>query len=148
MSKIIPISENQAVYPQGNVQRTSNDFFKHSLEKAMEAQKASAPPQRPTALGEVRPTVFHQIDTPAEGVVMQTNQLLDLLDDYAGHLTDPSRSLRDMAPIMEEISINAQQLLRESEKIPATDQKLREIVSSVAITAQVELIKFNRGDYI
>jgi hypothetical protein len=148
VSKIIPISENQAIYPQGNVQRTSNDFFQQSLEKAMEAQKTSGPPHPPTALGELRPTVFHQIDSPSESVAIQTNQLLDLLDDYASNLSDPSRSLRDMAPLMEEISINAQVLLKETEKMPSTEEKLRGIASSAAITAQVELIKFKRGDYV
>jgi hypothetical protein len=148
MSKIIPISENQATYPRGNVQRTTNDFFKESLEKAIEAQKTSGAPCSPTALGEVRPTVFHQINTPAESVTIQANQLLDLLEDYAKNLNDPSRSLKDMAPLMEEISINAQKLLKETEKMPATEEKLRGIASSAAVTAQVELFKFKRGDYV
>lgn len=147
MSKIIPITENQAIYPQGNVRQPSNDFFKRSLEKAMEARKTTGAPSTPN-LGEVRPTVFHQIDTPAENVALQTNQLLDLLDDYARNLKDPSRSLKDMAPLMEEISNNARNLLEETEKTPPTEEKLREIASSAAVMAQVELIKFKRGDYI
>ncbi|MFH0731159.1 MAG: hypothetical protein V2B19_33050 [Pseudomonadota bacterium] len=147
MSKIIPISENQAIYLQGNVQQPSNDFFKRSLEKAMEAQKTTGA-SHTASLGEVRPTVFHQIDTPTENVALQTNQLLDLLDDYARNLKDPARSLKDIAPLLEEISSNTQNLLRETEKIPPTEEKLRGIASSAAIMAEVELIKFKRGDYI
>jgi hypothetical protein len=148
MSKIIPISENQAIYSQGNVQQPSNDFFKRSLEKAMEAQNTTGAPFSPSALGEVRPAVFHQIDTPTESVALQTNQLLDLLDDYARNLKDPSRSLKDIAPLMEEISSNAQNLLQETKRISPSEEKLRGIASSAAIMAQVELIKFKRGDYI
>jgi hypothetical protein len=148
MSKITPISESQAIYSPGSVQRTSTDFFKQSLEKAMDAQKTSGAPNSPTALSEVRPTVFHKIDTPAENVAIQTNQLLDLLDDYARNLNNPSRSLRDMAPLVEEICTHAQGLLKETAKMPPTEEKLREIASSAAVTAQVELIKFRRGDYV
>jgi hypothetical protein len=149
MSKIIPISENQAIYPQGNVQRTSADVFKQSLEKAMETQEATGVPKGPRTLGEVRAAAFHQINnTPAENVATQTNQLLDLLDDYAKNLNNPAKSLRDMAPLMDEISINAQELLQETEKMPPNEAKLRGIASSAAITAQVELIKFKRGDYV
>jgi hypothetical protein len=147
MSKIVPISENQAIYPQGNIQKTSNDFFKQSLEKALEAQKTSEAPLS-TPLGEIRPTVFHQIKDPVESVTTQTNQLLDLLDHYASDLNNPSKSLKDIAPLLEEINTNAQELLAETEKMPSTEDPLRGIASSAAITAQVELIKFNRGDYV
>jgi hypothetical protein len=148
MSKIIPISENPAIYPQGNVQRTSTDVFKQSLEKAMEARETSGVPNGPKALGEIRAAAFYPINSSAENVAIQTNQLLDLLDDYARNLNNPSKSLRDMAPLMDEISINVQELLHETEKMPPNEEKLREIASSAATTAQVELIKFKRGDYV
>lgn len=148
MNKIIPISENPAIYPQGNVQRMSTDLFKQSLEKAMEAKESSGVPHGPGALGEIRAAAFLPINSASENVTLQTNQLLDLLDDYARNLNNPSKSLRDMAPLMDEISLNAQELLHETEKMPPNEEKLREIASSAAITAQVELIKFKRGDYV
>lgn len=147
MSKIVPISENQAVFSQGSVQKAPNDLFKQSLEKAMESQKASEASAL-SPLGEVHPATFHQITAPVDNVTRQTNELLDLMDHYARDLNNPSKSLKDIAPLLEEISYNAKELMAETRKMPLTEENLREIASRAAITAEVELIKFKRGDYI
>lgn len=148
MSNIIPISDNPLLSPQGNVQRASTDLFKNSLEKALDAQKTSGTPQHIAPLGEVRAMSFHPIETPAEKVAAQTGHLLDLLDNYAKDLGNPSKSLKDMTPLLEQISMNAQELIENTDKVPHAEEQLRGIASSAAITAQVELIKFKRGDYV
>lgn len=152
MSQIIPIpdpiSANPVISRQEKARQPSNDFFKDSLNRAMGDRKATDSPAPPTALGEVRPTSFHQIDSPAQRIVSQTSQLLDLLDNYASNLNNPSRSLKDMAPLVDEINANANHLLQETGQMPDSDENLRQIASEAVMTARMELIRFNRGDYV
>lgn len=152
MSKIVPIpdliSANPVIAPQGKVRQPSNDFFKDSLNKAMGDRKATDTLAPPVALGEVRPTSFHEINSPAQRIVSQTTQLLDLLDNYASDLNNPSRSLKDMAPLVDEINANANDLLRETGQMLDPDENLRQIASEAVMTARMELIRFNRGDYV
>ncbi|MDX9786583.1 MAG: hypothetical protein RBT11_07395 [Desulfobacterales bacterium] len=148
MSNIIPISENQAIQPHKTVQKTTDICFKDSLNKALGEKATTETYPAARALGEIQAASFLSIESPIEKVVTQTNQLLDLLRDYADDLNNQSKSLKDIAPLLNTIHNNANNLLKEAENMAVPNEALQRIASEVALTARLESIKFHRGDYI
>jgi hypothetical protein len=70
-----------------------------------------------------------------------------LLDDYRKQLADPAITLRSIEPLMNSIIKEKDQLSSLLDSIP-NDDGLKDIVNRTLITASLEVIKFNRGDYI
>ena len=81
-------------------------------------------------------------------VIVQSEKILNLLDDYAGELADPSRTLKDIRPLVD--SIEKEVTLMESEAVNKVqdDKALDSLVKELAVTAKVAMYKFHRGDYI
>ena len=81
-------------------------------------------------------------------VIVQSEKILNLLDDYAGELADPSRTLKDIRPLVD--SIEKEVTLLESEAVNKVqnDKALDRLVKDLAVTAKVAMYKFHRGDYI
>ena len=81
-------------------------------------------------------------------VMVQSEKILNLLDHYAGELADPSRSLKDIRPLVD--SIEKEVTLMESEAVNKVqnDETLDRLVKGLAVTAKVAMYKFHRGDYI
>jgi hypothetical protein len=81
-------------------------------------------------------------------VIVQSEKILNLLDHYAGELADPSRTLKDIRPLVD--SIEKEVTLMESEAVNKVqnDKALDRLVKDLAVTAKVAMYKFHRGDYI
>lgn len=81
-------------------------------------------------------------------VIAQSEKVLNLLDHYAGELADPSRTLKDIGPLVD--SIEKEVTLMESEAVNRVqnDKALDRLVKDLAVTAKVAMYKFHRGDYI
>ena len=81
-------------------------------------------------------------------VIVQSEKILNLLDHYAGELADPSRTLKDIRPLVD--SIEKEVTLMESEAVNKVqdDKALDSLVKELAVTAKVAMYKFHRGDYI
>ena len=81
-------------------------------------------------------------------VIVQSEKILNLLDNYAGELADPVRTLKDIRPLVD--SIEKEVTLMESEAVNKVqnDKALDRLVKDLAVTAKVAMYKFNRGDYI
>ena len=81
-------------------------------------------------------------------VIVQSEKILNLLDHYAGELADPSKTLKDIRPLVD--SIEKEVTLMESEAVNKVqnDEALDSLVKDLAVTAKVAMYKFHRGDYI
>ncbi len=81
-------------------------------------------------------------------VIVKSEKILNLLDHYAGELADPSRTLKDIRPLVD--SIEKEVTLMESEAVNKVqnDKALDRLVKDLAVTAKVAMYKFYRGDYI
>ena len=81
-------------------------------------------------------------------VIVQSEKILNLLDHYAGELADPSKTLKDIRPLVD--SIEKEVTLMESEAVNKVqnDEALDRLVKDLAVTAKVAMYKFHRGDYI
>jgi hypothetical protein len=79
--------------------------------------------------------------------VERIHNFLNLLDNYRQQLSDPQVTLRTLEPVMNTIAKEKDQLSGLLESLPNEDG-LKHILNQTLITASLEVIKFNRGDYI
>jgi len=72
--------------------------------------------------------------------------LLDLMDRYLQEMDNPRNSLQDVHPLVIEMTDRAQAMLPFLDSLAEGDG-LRDLLNRMLVTATVEAIKFNRGDY-
>lgn len=126
------------------------EAFKNALEQAIEESefsemKTNAPV---SGLEEVTPTQVVQIQQPSEIVSGSTDKLLGMLDDYASQLENSGVSLKQLAPVLEQINEDAEKLLSQTQSLGNANAELKNIATQAAVTAQAEYVKFQRGDYL
>ena len=100
----------------------------------------------PFATTPVKPAPF-----PTSGQVIplvdRIDQFVDLLEGYRQKLGDPQASLRDIQPLLNDISAAKEKLVPEIEQLD-DGNALKEVLKSSLVTATTEIMRFNRGDYI
>lgn len=73
--------------------------------------------------------------------------VMDSLDTYAAWLQDPDKTLKQTYDILEQIIDQTTVLDRKIKDDSNFNSELKQILTQLMTTAQVEQIKFNRGDY-
>ena len=82
-----------------------------------------------------------------EELVGRIIKFLDIMDDYANRLGNPNITLKEISPLILEIEEENSQLKFLAESLPPFDD-IRSLLEEVLIRSSVEIIKYNRGDYI
>ncbi len=72
---------------------------------------------------------------------------LDKLQIYQQQLSDAGVSLKKMEPIVQQLTQDGRSLAAHLDKLPTGDG-LRDILSQALVASSLEVIKFNRGDYL
>jgi hypothetical protein len=91
---------------------------------------------------------FNPLSTQDKNITVErVHNLLNLLDNYRQQLSDPYVTLRKLEPMMNTIAKEKDQLSGLLDSMP-NDDGLKHILNQTLITASLEVIKFNRGDYI
>ena len=130
-------------------QATVTDEFKKILEATVDRSKTQTAkiqttPQ-PDSLGPIR---FRPRSSEArEAAVERLDNLLNLLDQYRKQLADSRVTLRQIEPLLNTIDKEQKQLTAVLKAMPDEDG-LKDIVHRTLITTSLEVVKFNRGDYI
>jgi hypothetical protein len=83
---------------------------------------------------------------PSQGIEA-TERTLDLLERYQEALSDPRVSLKEVYSLVQSLGQEVQELNRFSDQLPPSDP-LRKIMGEVGILSNLEIEKFNRGDYV
>ena len=82
-----------------------------------------------------------------ETAMKRIQAALDLLENYQQQLGDPQISLKEMVSVVSALERQIHDL-RWSENQRVLPEELARIASEVLVTAQVEVSKFYRGDYV
>jgi hypothetical protein len=127
----------------------SDADFKHILKESVDRSKEQStriqPPLQPNSLGVIRLTPLSP--EARQTTVERVDLLLDLLDEYRDQLADPNVTLRHIEPLLNTIAQEREHLSGILDRLPNEDG-LKDIVHRTLITASLEVVKFNRGDYI
>jgi len=89
--------------------------------------------------------------TPPDGkadLIKNGDKILNLLDDYTRELADPAKTLKDIGPLVKIIEKEVSIIQDKSADIVHNDNVLEKIIKDLAVTANVAVYKFHRGDYI
>lgn len=76
-----------------------------------------------------------------------SEQAVDMLDAYSKSLADPKISLKDLAPMVNEISEMRSSLL-DAGSFLSDDDQLKGVMNEVASAMNGEVLRFRRGDLI
>ncbi|MBW1781335.1 MAG: hypothetical protein JRL30_11420 [Deltaproteobacteria bacterium] len=80
-------------------------------------------------------------------IVERTEKFIGILEEYQKKLRDPQSTLRDIHPLIERMETEKEALVPVLNSLPPGD-KLKDILNDILITSSLEVIKFNRGDYV
>lgn len=149
MTPISPLQPNLPPPQPREIQKTGDAGFHETLQKTLETPSSlpSAPPGA-GVLGEIQSAVMPTVANDGGALVAGTGRLIDLLDAYARQLADPSKSLRQIAPLVVEIQTQAERLMAAANSGPQQDVALQTLATRSAVAANVEVIRFRRGDYV
>ena len=104
--------------------------------------------QSASALDRLQAGNFNTSLTNNEGSnAKKVEQLIDLLESYSEALSDPKKNLRELSPMVRLLE-REQNNLEELGKNLADDDMLQDILKQAVILSQVEVARFNRGDYL
>ena len=141
----------KSIYPDKSQrsEQTSNTDFKDILKESVEKSARPATQIKTPSLINPLSGVRFNPESPQDkvSVVKRVDNLIDLLDDYRKQLADPTITLRSIEPVMKRITKEKDQLSSLLDSLPNED-RLKDIVNRTLITASLEVIKYNRGDYI
>ncbi len=82
-----------------------------------------------------------------KSIVERAERLLDTLDEYQRQLASPEFTLKDISPLIGEMEAGNEILVSAANSLSDGDE-LKNILNQVIVTSSVEIIKFNRGDYV
>jgi hypothetical protein len=142
------LKESYPQKPQKN-EKTPGADFKNILKESVEnSPKNPSKIQPSTLMDPISAIRFNPLSTQDKNITVdRVDNLLNLLDNYRQQLSDPHVTLRTLEPMMNTIAKEKDQLSGLLDSMP-NDDGLKHILNQTLITASLEEIKFNRGDYI
>jgi hypothetical protein len=99
-------------------------------------------------LNEINGTVPQNLLEGKANVLNQGDKILNLLEDYGRVLTDPAMTLKEIEPLVERIEKEVSLFEVDAAEVGHDDKALDRLTRDLAVTAQVALFKFRRGDYL
>jgi len=115
------------------------------LDQSSESSPAS---KAGPALGELfAPSPLGFSSRNPESVPESIGTALDLLDQYAKGLEDPSTSLKELYPVLEDIGERTEVLAEEITAGAPGGGELKETLDQIITMVNVEQAKMERGDY-
>jgi hypothetical protein len=150
--KINPNDEiNKSIQPQTNRTDTASrqmDFQAILKDEISNSAKVHQATDASSFIDTVSPVQMNASAADASvSAVDRIENLLNLLDDYRTKLADPNVTLKDIHPLISTLSQEKEQLAPLLDSLPA-DDSLKNILNHTLVTASLEIIKYNRGDYI
>jgi hypothetical protein len=127
------------------------DLFKKTFDKILSSSDEMEPAAGSPAvsgLGEIPSFNLKIEDSSVGDVEKSTDQLLTMLEQFAKDLSDPSKSLKDIEPLIQGIKENADLLSSSVKNDSESGKALKTIAEQSSVLANVEYMKFMRGDYV
>ncbi len=112
---------------------------------ATSAPMASAALNQNLLVGQI--LTSQSVGDPSVKTEQQLEKTLGKIDSYAQALGDENVSLRELAPLAQDLEKSAKDLANFSKDLPE-NSPLKDISKETAVLATVEAMKFKRGDYL
>jgi hypothetical protein len=90
------------------------------------------------------------VSSDAEAVLPladRIDRLVDRLENYRLKLADPRTSLKSIQPLLDDMAASSEKLTPKLEHLDDEDP-LKDILNHSLVMVQLEMMRFNRGDYL
>ena len=140
-----------------------SDGFKRALAKAQskveesqerntlsagEIQKLNFRLQSASTISKLEASGFSNcLEKSQKAEIKKVEQFLDLLESYTQALFDPKKTLKEIASLVKSLESEKEKLAELGENLPDGDV-LKYIVNQTLILSTIEVLRFNRGDYL
>ena len=134
--------------PTDRQQQAGSDFKDVLKETALQksAEKTSdKSPIHAMAAGNLH--MQFRPDIAPQAVLEHVDRFLDVLDQYRSGLADPDMTLKNLYPLLQQIETEKEQLDAIGKNLPEGN-RLKPILEEALVTGTLEVVKFNRGDYV
>ena len=132
ISKIGNLSQSPSPSPSPGRTQAQGSF-----REIYQGQLSSVPQTATLSLFEARTELMNQGD-----------KVLDLLEAYATELSNPEKTLKEIDPLARAIEKEVNIFESKRAGNPDIDEELEGFADALEITANVALLKFQRGDFI
>ncbi len=138
-------------YPQKikkNEKSTDREFGAIIKEAIENSSKVDAEDQKPQIMDNIPEIQFNTFLTGEKiPIVDRVEKFLDILDEYRHKLANPQVTLKDIYSSINEMDAEKERLTPVLNSLPDGDV-LKDILNQALITSSLEIIRFNRGDYL
>jgi hypothetical protein len=138
-------------YPQKikkNEKSTDREFGAIIKEAIENSSKVDAEDQKPQIMDNIPEIQFNTFLTGEKiPIVDRVEKFLDILDEYRHKLANPQVTLKNIYSSINEMDAEKERLIPVLNSLPDGDG-LKDILNQALITSSLEIIRFNRGDYL
>ncbi len=121
--------------------------FQQVLNNVVDA-KGTRSTQESTSISSVSPVSLLHVPNSLYNVLQQADAVVDLLDNYSNSLANSQKSLKNIESVITRMEKEVNSLKDRANDMVEHDEKLLRLVNDIAVTANVEIFKFYRGDYV
>lgn len=136
------IPSGSSAKPAASASTTFGDILRKTLESAAASEPAGAVAGAGMAI-RFQPAAP---STEPAGVV-HAERFLDLLDEYRHRLADPQVSLKGLDSAVRAMEEGRGELAALLDGLPDGDG-LKEVLNQALVAAEIEIVRFRRGDYL
>ncbi|MFZ5586060.1 MAG: hypothetical protein ACOZHQ_09045 [Thermodesulfobacteriota bacterium] len=137
--------------PKPTARPDGGPSFQQALEEASRPESAAAPAAQPAPAKASAPAAPAQaprkLDPLQTEGMLRAERALDILEAYQQGLADKKKSLKELGGLVKAMDDEVAELTKVLERM-TPEHDLYGLLSEVAVTAMVESVKFNRGDYV
>jgi len=145
INNIYSIKETERITRQNNT-NLGNQGFQNFLEQCTGNLKGTETKQI-NSLPEVYPIPVLNFEDTESQLLNNTYKVINILDKYTNGINNPQMSLKQIEPTISELKKQTENLNKEAQN-GNIDNSLKKIINNLNVLANVEYIKFQRGDYI
>lgn len=139
----------QPKFNTGEGNKAEMSDFQKVLQKATQKMApAGAMPLTPRGLAEPTPISMPTDISNQSSILNKTQEVIDLMDNYANSLSDPQKTLKEIEPTLNSFVNEAENVHREYVRHENKSGELTKILDDLRRAARLEQIRFRRGDYI
>lgn len=128
-------------------QEKPDGMFQKTLDNAIATTKAPQMQNTNMQLGEIRTTTINPVNMTSIDVAKKSDEVLSMLENYSNDLLNPAKSLKDLEPQIKKLKESTEELM-EGVISSNEDGTLRQHAAQCAMLASLEVMKFERGDYV
>jgi hypothetical protein len=136
--------------PKTEKTKPSDGGFDTIFKQAVAGETISNSSAEPTlAAADIRPARFSTRDggETAVSIVDRTERLVDTLDAYREKLGENGATMKDVEPLMQQMTSQSQALATMSQSEKGADDKLQGIVDEALTLSSLEIARYNSGYY-